>query len=449
MPAHPIVAEVATLAVADPATCDRAQIAELVARSLAVRGWLDSFDGRLAIRSAQEAADGSSDPAAAVLAGAGRRSGRDAKAVVARGEICQQMPELHDALAAATVSAGHVDAIARAASDLDESGRADLAALAEPLIEAAARSSVEAFERQVRDLARRLSRDDGVGQHERMRRQRSLRRWLDNQTGLTHTHVILDPESDARFSEALDAAVAAEQAKPDPEDRTWEQLRADAFVALVSGAGGNGVPGGVAALIDHDTLCHGLHDRSVCETGDGQPLPPETIRRMACDAEIIPIVLDGRGAVLDQGMGKRVATAAQRVALRAMYRSCGHPGCTVRFDDCQIHHVIEWVAHHGPTNLDNLLPLCSQHHHLVHEGGWQLTLSPDRTITLTRPDGTVAYHGTSITVAPHGVAAETTEPAGEPVAGQPVDPATAALQTALAAVESRFRAFGRTHRSTG
>ncbi len=122
---------------------------------------------------------------------------------------------------------------------------------------------------------------DGVGQHERMRRQRELRRWLDNKTGMTHTHVILDPEADAKFSEALDAAVAAEQAKPDTEDRTWEQLRADAFVALVSGNRGNGVAGGVAALIDHDTLCHGLHDRSVCETGDGHPLPPETIRRMA------------------------------------------------------------------------------------------------------------------------------------------------------------------------
>ncbi len=48
------------------------------------------------------------------------------------------------------------------------------------------------------------------------------------------------------------------------------------------------------------------------------------------------------------------------------------------------------------TNLDNLIPLCSVHHHEVHEGGWTLTLRRDRTITLTRPDGTLYYEGTSL-----------------------------------------------------
>jgi len=43
---------------------------------------------------------------------------------------------------------------------------------------------------------------------------------------------------------------------------------------------------------------------------------------------------------------------------------------------------------HGPSDLDNLLPLCENHHHLVHEGGWTLTMTPDRVATWTRPDGT-------------------------------------------------------------
>jgi hypothetical protein len=67
----------------------------------------------------------------------------------------------------------------------------------------------------------------------------------------------------------------------------------------------------------------------------------------------------------------------------------------VRFADCDIHHVIEW-HHGGPTNLANLLPLCSRHHHAVHEGGWTLVLHADRTITLRRPDGTIHHHGTTI-----------------------------------------------------
>ena len=118
-----------------------------------------------------------------------------------------------------------------------------------------------------------------------------------------------------------------------------------------------------------------------------------------------------------------------------MHRTCGHPGCTVRFDDCQVHHVVHWVRQRGPTNLDNLLPLCTVHHHLVHEGGWQLTLQPDRTITLTRPDGTVSYHGTSIdvtTTPPEPVAPV------QPAAEHPVEPGEIDLAAALAAVAKRY-----------
>ena len=78
----------------------------------------------------------------------------------------------------------------------------------------------------------------------------------------------------------------------------------------------------------------------------------------------------------------------------------GHPW---RFADCEIHHVIEWIHQHGPTDLANLLPLCNEHHHLVHDAGWHLTLRPDRTITLHRPDHSVAFHGSSIDVAPTGL----------------------------------------------
>ena len=77
-----------------------------------------------------------------------------------------------------------------------------------------------------------------------------------------------------------------------------------------------------------------------------------------------------------------------------MYRTCGYPGCEVVFDRCDIHHVIEWLRF-GSTNLDNLLPLCSKHHHLVHEGRWRITLDKHRVITIHRPDGTRHFHGTT------------------------------------------------------
>ena len=128
-----------------------------------------------------------------------------------------------------------MDAVARVAGQVEESVRAQLVEQAAELVEKASVSSVDWFERHVRDLARRLSADDGLAWRERIRRQRFLHRWTDHQTGLCHTHLALDPEADARVSAVLDAAVADERAKPDPEARTFDQLRADAFVAAFTG----------------------------------------------------------------------------------------------------------------------------------------------------------------------------------------------------------------------
>jgi len=177
---------------------------------------------------------------------------------------------------------------------------------------------------------------------------------------------------------------------------SWDLLAAQAMVELLTGARGLDprVPE-VAVHIDVQTLLDGLHGHSLCETSDGTLLPPSTVRRLCCRAEVIPVVLDGEGEVLDVGRSRRLAGRAQRRALRAMYRTCAHPECSTEFDHCEIHHVIPWERG-GPTDVDNLLPLCSRHHHLVHEGGWTMHLGPHRVITLVRPDGTVHHRGSTV-----------------------------------------------------
>ena len=49
-------------------------------------------------------------------------------------------------------------------------------------------------------------------------------------------------------------------------------------------------------LIDWDTLKSGVRTAGgVCELSDGTPLPVSTVRQIACDANIIPVVLGGKG----------------------------------------------------------------------------------------------------------------------------------------------------------
>jgi 5-methylcytosine-specific restriction endonuclease McrA len=212
------------------------------------------------------------------------------------------------------------------------------------------------------------------------------------------TLLSLDPLADATVWTSINAAMAvARSTDQRDDDRSWDQLQADVVVDLLIGARAAGrdrrAPE-VTVLVDEGTLRAGFHDRSTCETSDGQQLPVATVRRLCCDGDVFPVVLGGDGEVLDVGRQQRLATRAQRRALRAMYRSCAHPQCRVPFDACRIHHVIYWERG-GRTNLANMVPLCERHHHLVHEGGWTLELFADRRTVWRTPDGTVYHDGTT------------------------------------------------------
>ncbi len=93
---------------------------------------------------------------------------------------------------------------------------------------------------------------------------------------------------------------------------------------------GSATAGGTLVVhIDVDSLTDGRHDATVCRTDSGVDVPIDVARRLACEADIIPVVLDGRGVVLDEGRAKRLATVEQRIALQAMQTTCSHPDCSV------------------------------------------------------------------------------------------------------------------------
>lgn len=155
-------------------------------------------------------------------------------------------------------------------------------------------------------------------------------------------------------------------------------------------AGGGGAPD-VTVLIDIQTLLTGrTHDGTILDLGLGRAgLPIETIRRWACLGTLSPVITAEDGTRLLLGRETRLASRSQRRALRVLYRTCTL--CDVPFEHCQIHHV-NWYGLGHPTDIDDLTPLCNNHHHLAHEGGWILTLAPDRTLTVTYPDGTTSIH---------------------------------------------------------
>ena len=98
----------------------------------------------------------------------------------------------------------------------------------------------------------------------------------------------------------------------------------------------------------------------------------------------------GRGDT--RGSSTRLASRAQRSALRGLSRECASPGCGVGYDHCKLHHII-WWRHGGRTDLDNLVPVCAKHHSNIHHDGWVIELGPNRELTLRLPDGTIHNTG--------------------------------------------------------
>jgi hypothetical protein len=389
------------LLTADPDVVDRDELGELVRNARALRGFLDAADVRLARRARELADAGESESASVVMMDEGRRSGKEAKATQEREQLCDQIPAFEDALAAGAVSGDHLDVVTKLTRNLSDAERSDVNSMSDEIVGMATTEYVSTFERHMRNLINTIreinNAGDDAAELDRQRKISNIRRWTDKATGLHATLIELDPVRDATLWARIDAATANLRQQPGNAKTAYPHLQIEALLRTVSSDSGAGssVPE-VSVLIDLETLTDGPHERSVCETDAGVPLPVSTIRRLCCDADIIPITLGSIGETLDVGRAQRTATRPQRRALRAMYATCAHPHCEVGFDRCRIHHIRWWWEHHGATDLDNLVPLYEKHHHQVHEGRWQLTMTPDRTTTWLRPDGTREHTGPSI-----------------------------------------------------
>lgn len=106
----------------------------------------------------------------------------------------------------------------------------------------------------------------------------------------------------------------------------------------------------------------------------GGPINADLARRIACDAQIIPVVLGSRGEPLDIGRTSRTVPTGIRRAVILRDRGCAFPGCSIPARWCEIHHVVYW-ADGGPTSLTNCVALCGRHHRLIHHSDWWIDMT--------------------------------------------------------------------------
>jgi len=379
-----------------------------------VQAWCDAQHAGLV----SQLADVDSFPEQTIAAASKTSVGRATRAKD-RADTLNETPTLAAALDDGAVTAGHVDAVTRAGKQLDADQRAQLLERVERLVDVAAAGTVEQFDRRVKLEATRVQSGDGMDRLERQRRATRLRHWV-GADGMWNLSGTFDPVTGVELAAQLDRAVETlfAEATPDlaPSDPIEKQrfLTAHALGRLVQGNATGAAPGRGEFLVVIDA---GTPTPTSAETADAAdaesgglspsqvswPIPVEIPTRVLADLAgsgdhdvtgvvvCNGVVLHAPGAT-DQGRASRIANRAQRRALRAMYDSCGIPGCTVAFDRCQIHHII-WWRNGGRTDLANLIPVCTRHHGRIHHDRWVITLGPHRELTLTLPDGTVRNTG--------------------------------------------------------
>ena len=189
--------------------------------------------------------------------------------------------------------------------------------------------------------------------------------------GMWRYTLMLDDEGAAIVDSAVDALAKPQQDPEtgDDDPRTPGARRADALIELVRRA--TSAPEGVPRQAKTSLVVTiGLAElqqscRGAGLTLGGEPLPIETVRRLACDAQVIPAVLGTHGEVLEQGRAERLFNRAQTRHLWLRDRHCTFPGCTKPATWCDAHHLIHW-ADGGPTDTDHGALLCQRHHTVVH-----------------------------------------------------------------------------------
>ena len=213
--------------------------------------------------------------------------------------------------------------------------------------------------------------------------------------GLVRIVAVLEPDEAAIVLAAIDRRVEDNwrrdrDAEDDVPRTELSERRATALVELATDGlvtGPDPIVRGehidVRVNADLDVIT-GARDDGLCEIEGIGAVAPALVRRLLCDARVCTAreQIDG---IFNLGRSQRTPNRQQRRSLHRRDGGCRYPGCRMRrYVDA--HHVVPWDDD-GPTDIDNLMLLCREHHRLFHEGAYRITVHGGGRFTFYRPDG--------------------------------------------------------------
>ena len=137
---------------------------------------------------------------------------------------------------------------------------------------------------------------------------------------------------------------------------------------------GGGAPGPEGVGLGAGGVAGGGHAGGV--TASGAVLSPASVRKLACEAGVIPVMLGSGGEPLELGRASRFFTPGQKRLLWLRDGGCTFPGCTMPAHWTDAHHVQYWSLG-GRTDVGNAALLCERHHTRVHQQELACTVRDD------------------------------------------------------------------------
>jgi hypothetical protein len=307
-------------------------------------------------------------------------------------------------VAAGELSAEALDVVRAGLGSPTESISTDALTEAAGTLAAEARTlTLETLAARARELRDELDAAS-VADRERQRRDARSLRLFPQLDGMTRLVAMLDPESAAVITSAIDAATSPRRGGPrfvDPTDaaraaalvadpRTTEQIALDALVELVDVA----VRSRATTLLGvrrADVRVHvtqaDLDRRSGVGHIEGQKasVSMATVERHACDGGYLPILFDRDATALNHGRSHRYHDARQRAVIAARDGGCLGPDCDRPPSWCEVHHINEY-SKGGETSVDDGVLLCRHHHMLIHNNGWRIRRIEHEYWLISPPD---------------------------------------------------------------
>ena len=252
----------------------------------------------------------------------------DANRILALGQLIDRRPTIAAAVGSGALNPAQALAIGRVLNDVAAEEPAIVDKVEATLIDHATQFEPLVLRRLGERVLAHVSPDradarlrDQLEREQRAAHQRRSFTLSPDGLGGTRITGILDTEAAATLAAAIEPLARPVRDDTGPDPRSAPARRADALIEvcrIALAAGGlpatGGIPPQLNITIDFDAL---TRDIAVGQLDTGALLSPSATRRLACQAHILPVILDGHSVPIDLGRTRR--------AVHRRRPSRGHP----------------------------------------------------------------------------------------------------------------------------